>query len=138
MSEALIALLGVVIGGLLTWWTQRSTVKLQIQGAARARLEDILLDTVSLLLAAADPELHSKFDYGRVVTLIHRVQLVLDPRVSVDDRLNRATNDLGHAIQAAMAGDRDVHGILRAQSEVTEAAREWRETVKGCRRRSCL
>jgi hypothetical protein len=139
MSAALIALSGVVIGGLLTWWAQRSNTKLliaaelnkvyaQLEGDARKRLlarkQDLLIDAISALAAATDPELHAKYDYQRVVTLIHQVQLVLDPRVHADARLNQATTDLGLTIQAAAAGGRDVRSILAAQSQVIEAARQ--------------
>ena len=89
-----------------------------------ARKQDLLIDAVSALAAAADPESHAKYDYQRVVTLIHRVQLVLDPRVHADASLNQATTDLGLAIRAAAAGDGDDRTILAAQSQLIEAARQ--------------
>lgn len=139
LQAALIALGGVAVGGLLTGWFQRANTKtlisaelnklyVHLEGEARKHLlgrkQDELMGTVPDLVAAADPELHAKFDYARLVTLVHRVQLVLDPSKATDARLNQAASDLGFAIQAAVTGERDVARILRAQAEVIDATRE--------------
>ncbi len=139
LQAAFIALAGVALGGVLTGWFQRANTKIlvaaelhklkvQLEGEAQKRLlarkQDWLMDAIPELVAAADPELHAQFDYGRVVALIHRVQLLLDPNRPADARLNGAVSNLGFAVQAAESGDRDVSRLLGAQAEVTEAARE--------------
>lgn len=138
LQAAFIALGGVALGGLLTGWFQRGNTKVliaaeltklrhQLDGEARTRLlgrkQDLLMEAIAELVAATDPELHAKFDYGRVVTLIHRIQLLLNPAKPVDAALNEATTNLGFATQAAVTGNRDVTELLRAQSYVIEAGR---------------
>ncbi|MDF2177178.1 hypothetical protein P2G88_02830 [Aliiglaciecola sp. CAU 1673] len=138
LQTALLTLAGVALGGLLTGWFQRSNTKtlivaelnklrVQLEGEARtrflARKQDGLLEAVPKLLAAADPELHTTFNYSEVVTLIHRIELLIDPSNSDEERLNKAIGQLGFAVQAAETGDRNVHRILGAQAEVTKAAR---------------
>ncbi|WP_047548615.1 hypothetical protein [Methylotenera sp. G11] len=142
MSESLqvafIALAGVALGGILTGWFQRANTKsliaaeltklqFQIKGEARTRLlgrkQDLLMDALADLIASTDPELHAEFDYSKVVTLIHRVQLLLNPTNQADSALNNATTKLGLAIQAAASGKRNVSVLLGAQSHVVETGR---------------
>lgn len=142
MSESLqvafIALIGVALGGILTGWFQRANTKslisaeltklqLQLDGEARTRLlgrkQDLLMEALAELIATTDPELHAKFDYSKVVTLIHRIQLLLNPKNQADAALNDATSKLGFATQAAASGNRNVSALLGAQSYVIEAGR---------------
>lgn len=138
LQTALIALAGVALGGLLTGWFQRANTKtlvaaeleklrVQLEGEARSRLlgrkQDVLMDAVADIVAAADPELHTQFDYKRVVTLIHRIQLLLDPKKSADARLNDALSKLGFSVQGAVSGQRDTSALLGAQAYVIESAR---------------
>lgn len=136
---ALFALGGVLTGGLLTGYFQRANTKIiiaaekdslrmRLEGEADKRLlarkQDWLMEIVPELIAAADPELHVKFDYKKVVTIIHRIQLLINQHNSAENRLNSAVSDLGFAVQEAVAEERDSARLLRAQAEVTEATRE--------------
>jgi len=136
---ALVALVGVALGGLLTGLFQRSNtttlvaaelnkLKFQLDGEAKKRLlgrkQDWLLELIPELISAADPELHAQFDYGRVVTLIQRIELLLDPTVPTEERLNKALHNLGLAVQSAVSGKREALQLLKSQSEITEATRD--------------
>ena len=138
LDVALVALAGVALGGLLAGWFQRINTKtlvaaemdklrLQLDGEAKKRLvgrkQDWLLELVPELVSAADPELHAQFDYKRVVVLIQRIELLLDPKVPTEARLNMALANLGFAVQAAVSGQRDISRLLNTQAEVTEATR---------------
>jgi hypothetical protein len=107
--------------------------RLQGEEAARVRerRRDQLIDALAELLATADPQVSAKLDYGRAVTLIHRIQLLLDLHYRSNTDLSAALNRLGYQIQAYIAvQDRpaeertaQVGFLLTAQSDVTVAAR---------------
>src|SRR5260221_14182537 len=134
-----IGLVGVVIGALLVGWQQRSNTRAVIQseygkifaqlsGQSRARFrgkkEDWILEAVPDLIAATDPELHTTFDYVRVVTLIHKIQVVLDVNNPTEGALNHATTMLGFAVQAVKNGE-DPTSLLEPQGKVIEATRKF-------------
>ena len=139
LSVALIALAGVALGGLVAGFFQRVNTKtliaaelnrlrLQLDGEAKKRFlgrkQDWLIELIPELISAADPELHAQFDYGRVVTLIQRIELLLDTSVPAEARLNSALANLGFAVQAAACGNREISRLLNSQAEVTEATRD--------------
>jgi hypothetical protein len=136
----LIAVTGVIVGAVLTGWYQRANTRAVIQseyrkiaaqltGQSRARFrgrkEDWLLEFVPELVAATDPELHADFDYVKIVTLIHRIQVVLDVNSPNEGALNHATTALGLAVQSVKSGGADPTTLLGPQSEVVEAARKF-------------
>jgi hypothetical protein len=90
-----------------------------------------LVAAISDLLAAADPQISPGGDYGRVVQLIHRVQLLLDPNNVTEARLNGALNRLGTDLQAYVGVRHEVlenktvetTDLLAAQAAVLETAR---------------
>ena len=129
---------GVVIGATLAGWFQRANTRAIIQseyrkiaaqltGQSRARFrgrkEDWLLEFVPELVAAADPELHADIDYVKIVTLVHRIQVVLDLTNVREKALNQATSQLAFACQAVKSGNADRTSLLGPQSAVIEAAR---------------
>lgn len=97
----------------------------------REKRREQLVDALSELLTTADPQISATIDYGRAVSLIHRLQLLLDRRVPPEENLNRALNRLGKSLHDyvpvhARSIDEKVtetRQLLLAQSEVTECAR---------------
>lgn len=131
---------GVVVGALLAGWQQKANTKALIESEfkklnvqlfgenlarVRARKEDWLLESVPLLVAAVDPELHAEFDYNKVVSLIHRIQVILDPRNPKEAAINHATTELGLTVQAVKCKQVPRESLLRVQAALIEATREY-------------
>jgi len=74
-------------------------VNAEHQSQASRKRADILLEAISELLTETDPQVKGTFDYGRVVSLIHRAQLVLSHDDQEEAALNDAINRLGLALQ---------------------------------------
>ena len=136
ISGALIGLVGGLLAALLVAWYQAKNTRLLITAefeklerqnriSFRARKEQWLLDTVPDLLAASDPELHATFDYLRVVSLIHKIQIILDPREENEGLINNAATELGFAVQAAITERRSVSRLLAAQDALVRAVRTY-------------
>lgn len=83
--------------------SERQKIAQQIEAEHRAqtlrRRTDILLESMADLLAETDPQVKAEFDYGRVVSLIHRAQLVLNQNDQEEAALNAAVNQLGLELQ---------------------------------------
>lgn len=140
ISSALIGLVGGLLAALLVAWHQTKNTKTLIAAefekierqnriSFRARKEQWLLDTIPDLLAASDPELHATFDYHRVVSLIHKIQIILDPKEKTEGLINQAAADLGFAVQAAVTERRSVSRLLAAQDSLITAVRAYLRTA---------
>jgi hypothetical protein len=133
---SLIGLAGGLLAALLVAWHQAKNTKALIaaefdklerqnQSAFRSRKEQWLLDCTPELLAAADPQLHATFDYSVVVSLIHRIQVILDPNNPLEDAINKAASNIGSVVQEAMTERRSVSKLLGAQDKLTIAVRAY-------------
>lgn len=132
---AVIALVGQRAAARATSSAETQRLRLRIVGEEASRLREKrreqMVEAISEILAASDPQIFIKLDYGRVVTLIHRIQLLLDIREVHDARLNTALNGLGSALQEYAPAhhlpvdDKSprMRAVFAAQSEVTESAR---------------
>lgn len=73
---------------------ERKKLTEQLLGEETSRLrekrQDRIIEAVSELLIASDPQSPSGVDYGRAVNLIIRVQLLLDSKAPADAALNAA------------------------------------------------
>lgn len=65
---------------------------------------------MSELVAVLDPELSLRIDYTRAVTLIQRVQLLLDLSIAAQKTLNGLLNQLGLAIRERLTTEGEPHG----------------------------
>jgi hypothetical protein len=109
---------------------ERLAAQLYGEEASRARekREQRLLDAISELLAASDPQSDDGVRYGRVANLIIHVQLLLDLNVPVEKSLNGALNDLGfrlqeyHPVRQRPIDDKiiETKALLRAHDAVIE------------------
>ncbi len=112
---------------------ERLAAQLHGEEASRARekREERLLNAISELLAASDPQSDEGVRYGRVANLIIHVQLLLDLRVPAEKNLNDALNDLGlrlqeyHPVRQRPIDDKMVETkhLLRAHDAVIERAK---------------
>lgn len=114
--------------------SEREKIAQQIDAEHRAQAQrkhaDILLESMTELLAETDPQIKAQFNYGRVVSLIHKAQLVLDPGDQQEVALNAAVNQLGvelqnyipHHIKPPRERIPELKRILRAHAEVAKLA----------------
>lgn len=83
--------------------SEREKIAQQVEAEHRAQAlrkrADILLESMAELLAETDPQVKARFDSGRVVSLIHKVQLVLNQSDQEEAALNQAVNQLGLELQ---------------------------------------
>ncbi len=101
----------------------------ELENTRREKREDKLVDALSGLLFASDPESPNGGDYARAVELIHRAQLLLMPTIPAHTPLNSAISRLGKDLRAYKAPDQRndstaaLAALYAAQSDVIETAR---------------
>lgn len=105
-GTVLVAIVSVVTQLLVTRFvikSERQKVIQQIEAEHRAQMlekrKDVLLESMADLLSETDPQVKAKFDFSRVVSLIHKVQLVLNHQDQEEVALNNAVNQLGFELQ---------------------------------------
>jgi hypothetical protein len=131
-------MLGVAVIGAITQGTitravisaERKRLAEQLRGESDARqtetLRALLLESVSKLLATTDPEANARIDYRRTVTMIHRIQVMLDrDDHGLEAKLNGAVNLLGMSVREHLASPDavTVEAILAAQGQVIDFSR---------------
>ena len=136
IANSLIGLAGGLLAAIIVGWHQAKNTKILIaaelakidkqnKSAFRSRKEQWLLDTAPGLLAASDPQLHAVFDYSVVVSLIHRMQIILDPKNPLEQAINMAASAIGLEVQEAIVGRRSMSKLLGAQDKLTVAVRAY-------------
>ena len=136
----LFGLLGAVIGAALAGLHQRKNTKeiieaefkkinQQIVGEAKARFharkEDQLMECVAALVTETDPELHIELDYTKIVSLIHKIQIVLDPSSESQAKINHWTSKLGFIARDVLANKAEPESLLKPQGELIDATRSF-------------
>ena len=133
IAAALLALLGVAAAAFAQWLVTRHTVRsesdrLRQQLFAEFHREQFtewqskFRETVAELLASTDPELNAKFERAKVVPLVLRAQLMLNPKLPAHARVNSVVNQLALAVNGWE--QRDAAAVLRLHSELLESARD--------------
>jgi hypothetical protein len=138
---AAISVFGVLLGSLITGWYQlKHTSTLADAELERYRLEkdtenksrllhrkqDLLLENLAELLIQTDPEIHKQFNYPKIISLIHKMQLILDLENKKEGALNDAINKMGLSIQNTnhelLSHDKKL-SLLKAQDAIVTAGR---------------
>jgi len=128
--------LGAAISQLMTFLTTRRLISseyrrmiAQIEREARERCRERrterLIETLSRLLAASDPELHRRPPYEEAVALIHRSQLLLNLGSDAERALNGKLNELGLALAGYVQSpgtDRQV-ALFRVHGQVIDLSK---------------
>jgi hypothetical protein len=141
IQTALIGLGGVLLGSggalvaqIVGIRAQRRHQETQLRGDeilhTRERRRDRLLDAVAGALASGDPQ-SADFSYTTILRHVHHAQLLLDPKIPEELRLNQAISELASAVHdyypvkhlGVDAKTAEVQRILRAQSEMVESCR---------------
>lgn len=132
IAAALVALLGVAVAGVVQWLVTRHTVRAESRRLRHqlfvefdreqfSEWQSKFRDTVADLLAAADPELNVRADKARLIPLVLRAQLMLDPKLPAHARVNAVISQLALAVNGWH--ERSESEILALHSELLEAAR---------------
>ena len=146
VAAAIISVSGAVLVAIVSIITQlfitkaviraeRDKLLTQLHGEessrAREKRRDRIIDAISELLAKSDPQISPGVDYGRVVSLIHRVQLLLNLDRPNEAALNTALNQIGIQLQEYVfvqhkpIDDKlaETKSLLNAQSAVSDITR---------------
>jgi hypothetical protein len=146
VAAAIISVSGAVLVAIVSVITQlfvtksvihaeREKLLTQLQGEESSRTKekrrDRIIDAISELLAKSDPQIAPGVDYGRVVSLIHRVQLLLNLSRSNEFALNAALNQLVLQVQEYVfvqnkpIDDKvlETKSLLNAQAAVSDITR---------------
>ncbi len=146
VTAAMISVSGAVLVAIVSVITQlfitksviradREKLLTQLRGEeisrTREKRQDRIIDAVSEILTKSDPQIGPGVDYGRTVSLIHRVQLLLNLTRPNEAALNAALNDLGLQLQEYVFVQKkpidekmpETQALLRAQAAVSERTR---------------
>ena len=147
VMAAVIGLGGVVSVAIVTIITQlhisksnarleREKISLQLRGQEaskqREKRQDRLIDALSELLVAADPQSAIGVDYGKTINHIVRIQLLLDLNITSEKKLNGALNELGLRLPEYLSVQSNpidgklaqTKALLRSHSKVVDAAKD--------------
>lgn len=78
---------------------------------------------MSELLAATDPEANDKLETHRIVPLVLRAQLMLNPQLPHHAKVNDLVNKLALAVNG-WDGDQDLRSVLTVHAALLDAARD--------------
>ncbi|HZS48404.1 MAG TPA: hypothetical protein VFC63_25260 [Blastocatellia bacterium] len=109
----------------------REQLRAEELSRTREKRKDRLLDAVSELLTASDPQTATGVNYGLVANLIIHVQLLLDLNIPTDRQLNAALNNLGLRlqeyvpVQGQSIDDKSIEttNLLEAHNNVIQSAK---------------
>ena len=131
---ALIGLGGAFVGAIVQWFVARSTIRseterLHRQLSAEFRLQQFsqwqnqFQTAMSELLAATDPEAGKPFQKERIVPLVLKVQLMLNPHLASHAQVNNLVNNLALTVNG-WHGPQDLSSLLEIHGALLEAARQ--------------
>lgn len=139
MSEnllvAVIGLGGVIVGGSLQWLVSRYVVRSETERLHQQLITEFrneqfsdwqrqLQSVISDLLIATDPEISQPFQKGKIVPLVLKAQLMLNPLVPTHARLNGLVNELALQVNGWHGQQQDMRTILSLHAALLEAAKK--------------
>jgi hypothetical protein len=133
---AIVGLVGVLLGGIITTISQgRQRLQDEIRNA-RGQRREMLLASVAGLLESSEPQ-SEDLSYTTILKHVHHSQLLLDPKKGDERELIRAINELAWAVHEYIPikgishpqAKARMNRILNAHSDVTEKCRQilWSE-----------
>lgn len=133
MTSAVFGLIGVITGAVISYFTQVRATRMAIDAELqRLRVEasirqsekraDLIREWTAEILAECDPDTNAEVDYRKVVTNIHRLQLILDTSGNkAHARLNDAIIKLGISFQTKEATRESTYEIQNQMVEAVKA-----------------
>lgn len=130
IAGAIIALVGQLVASSIQRSTSREQMKHDELAAARARRRELLVEAVTEILVASDPQ-SAEFGYTRVLRHLHRAELLLDPQIEEERMLSAAIGELAmevhdyYPVKHLDISEKSQHvkRLLKRQSDLIELCR---------------
>jgi len=134
LVAALIGLAGVAVASLIQWVVARSVVRSETERLHRqlsiefrqqqfSEWQSEFQAVIAELLASTDPEVAKPFQKEKVVSLVLRAQLMLNPNLPSHARVSGLVNQLALTVNG-WHGEPDQRALLGIHSALLEAAKE--------------
>jgi len=134
LIAALIGISGVALAGLLQWVVAKSVVRSETERLYRqlsvefhqqrfSEWQERFQYVMAELLAATDPEAVPEFDKARIVSLVLKAQLMLNPEIPEHAKVNGLVNQLALGV-SGWHGERDASNILRIHGQLLDSAKK--------------
>jgi hypothetical protein len=131
---ALIGLGGAIVGAIIQWLVARSTIRAETERLHRQLSTEFRLQhfsewqtefrsVMSELLAVTDPEAQKALSKERIVQLVLKAQLMLNPNIPSHAKVNGLINALA-LTATGWHGPQELSYTLRIHAELLEASRE--------------
>lgn len=124
---------GVVVGSVLQWLIARFVVRsenerlhrqlrMEFNHQSYAEWQKQLSETLAELLSATDPEAARPFQQAKIVPLVLKAQMMLNPAIATQSQLNSVINEVALKVNG-WHGEQDLSSLLSAHNRLLEAAR---------------
>lgn len=131
---ALIGLGGTFIGAIVQWFVARSTIRSETDRLHRQLSTEFHLQqfsewqsefrsVMSEFLSLTDPESYASLPKERVIALVLKAQLMLNPNLPSHARVSGLVNELALAV-TGWNGSQDAAKLFTTHSALLDAARE--------------
>jgi hypothetical protein len=131
---ALIGLSGATVGAIVQWLVARGAIRSENDRLHRQLREEFHLQqfsawqsefqsVMSERLAATDPEANKQLQKERIIPLVLKAQLMLNPHLALHAKVNDLVNKLALAVNG-WHGPKDIRAVLAAHGALLDAARE--------------
>lgn len=133
LSAALMAVVGVILGGIIQWLAARYVVRSEAERLHRQLSIEFnhqmfsdwqvrFRETMAELLAASDPEVvGGEIDKARFVPLVLKAQLMLNRGIPEHAKVNSLINQLALEVNG-WRGSPDTATVLRVHGDLLDAA----------------
>lgn len=131
---ALVGVGGVCIGAIVQWLVARNALRAETQRLYAQLREEFHLQqfsawqsqfqsVISDLLAATDPEANERLEKQRIIPLVLKAQLMLNPQLPPHAKVNDLVNKLALAVHD-WHEDQDPRSVLTVHAALLDAARD--------------
>jgi hypothetical protein len=132
MTEAIFGLIGVLFGSLVSYFAQVRATRLAIDAELRrmdveyrlreyAKRNELIREWAAEILVECDPDVNATVNYRKIVTNIHRLQLILDTSGNKAHAIiNDAINKLGMSFQTKSATRESTYAF---QNQIIESVK---------------
>ena len=131
---ALVGVGGVTVGAVVQWLVARNALRAETERLYAKLREEFHLQqfsawqsqfqsVMSELLAVTDPEANDKLEKQRIIPLVLKAQLMLNPQLPHHAKVNDLVNKLALAVNGWHA-DQDLRSVLTVHAALLDAARD--------------
>lgn len=133
ITVALIGVAGLVAGATIQWFVSRSTfraetariyqqLKIEFNQQQFSTWQNQFTNNIAELLSITDPEIVETYDKTKIVPLVLKCQLMLNPRIKSHAEVNNLINQLALTVNG-WNGKSDSADILALHARLLEASK---------------